>query len=88
MLLLLNGTQSAAKTTKEVHYIDLNSVQGAAQHALLKLSLLQERVTDMRYSAEHHGDHFYIVTNADGARERLVVTTVTVSTTNAVAYLL
>jgi protease II len=70
MLYLFNGTQSAAKTTKEVHYIDLNSVQGAAQHEQLKLSLLQGRVTDLRYSAEHHGDHFYIVTNADGARER------------------
>eukprot|EP00953_Heterococcus_sp_UTEX-ZZ885_P006781 4133-Heterococcus_DN1.PRE.1 len=65
--------QSAAKTTKEVHYIDLNSVQGAAQHELLKLSLLQRRVTDLRYSAEHHGDHFYIVTNADGARESKLV---------------
>ncbi|MEL6506276.1 MAG: S9 family peptidase [Pseudomonadota bacterium] len=52
-------------TSSEVHYIraDANSETSADPSAVL----IAPRTPDNLYSVDHHGDYFYIKTNADGA---------------------
>ena len=40
-----------------------------------KLVMFQPRQYGLRYSPEHHGDNFLIVTNKDGATEMCLMTT-------------
>lgn len=51
---------SSSSETTEFHYIDLDSANPT-------LKVVEPRQAGVQYSIEHHGDHFYIVTNRDGA---------------------
>ncbi|KAG5189638.1 hypothetical protein JKP88DRAFT_347625 [Tribonema minus] len=70
---LMDLQDVAGKTTSEVHLVDLQGVAGADGHRTARLELVQERRHNVRYRAEHHGNHLYIITNADGCKNRLVV---------------
>ena len=50
--------ESCSPTTSEIHVLDL-------QDSKATLSVVQPRVKDHRYSVEHWGEHFYIITNMD-----------------------
>ena len=57
---------SASHTTSEVRYVSADRPEGA-------LSVIEPRQSGHEYYVEHHGDKFYIRTNAGGARNfRLV----------------
>src|SRR3954471_17549248 len=49
-----------SKVTDETRVLDTNDPNGA-------FTIVQPREQDVEYSLEHHGDRFFIVTNADGA---------------------
>lgn len=46
--------------TNEYHILNANTPDG-------EFSVFQERIRGLEYSISHYDDHFYIVTNADGA---------------------
>ena len=50
-----------SKTSSEVHYMDANKPES-------KLRVIQPREKGVEYDVNHHGSDFYIVTNADDAR--------------------
>ena len=65
--LLLNlGSQ----ITSEVRYLDADRPTGA-------FTVVQPRVQGMEYDVNHHGDHFYIVTNDNATNFKLVRAPVT-----------
>jgi oligopeptidase B len=49
-----------SSVTNEVRFVDANAPTSEWQ-------LVQERIQDMEYSVEHHGEYFYILNNGDGA---------------------
>jgi oligopeptidase B len=51
-----------SKVTDEIWYLDATQPTG-------ELRVVQPREQDVEYSLEHHGDRFFIVTNADGAED-------------------
>lgn len=51
---------SGSHTSSEVRYV-------RADDADPEPVLIEPRTENMEYSVEHHGEHFYILTNADGA---------------------
>lgn len=53
---------SGSSESDEYYYIDLIENPEAVSG-----TMIQPRVDGMQYDVDHHGDHFYIVTNADGA---------------------
>ena len=53
--------------TTEFHYIPTDSISAAP-------SVIQPRITGLRYSAEHHNGLFYILTNKDAAINQQLVT--------------
>ena len=53
--------------TTEVHYISCKTINDAP-------TVVQPRVTGLRYSVEHHNDQFYILTNKDEAINQQLVT--------------
>lgn len=58
-----------SKVTSEVHYLDANNPTGAFQ-------VIQPRCSGIEYSVEHHGSHFYIVTNDSAINFKLMKTLV------------
>lgn len=65
-----------SKETSEIRCIDLMNISGALQHqeAVTKnVVCIQNRISGMRYSVDHHGSHFYIVTNINGAKNQKLV---------------
>jgi oligopeptidase B len=68
---------SGSKETSECHVIDLNGVIGGPGHleAAGRLALVKQRQFGLRYEVEQHGDHFYFITNADGAKNNKLVRT-------------
>ncbi|MBD2464948.1 S9 family peptidase [Oscillatoria sp. FACHB-1407] len=59
-----------SKITSEVHYLKADDPLGEFQ-------VIQPRSHGMEYSVDHHGDHFYIVTNNNAINFKLVKTPVT-----------
>ncbi|MFG0257508.1 MAG: S9 family peptidase [Phycisphaerales bacterium JB043] len=55
-----------SSVTNEAHFVDADAPTSEWQ-------LLQERIQDVEYSVEHHGEHFYILTNADDATNFKIV---------------
>ena len=51
---------SGSHTSSEVRYVRADDVNPEPV-------LIEPRTENMEYSVEHHGEHFYILTNADGA---------------------
>jgi oligopeptidase B len=60
---------SSSTLSTEYRYIDANSPGGV-------FSVFHPRERDMRYSVDHHGDKFYILTNWDAMNFRLMETPV------------
>ena len=58
---------SSNATTSEVRYLRADDAEGAP-------SLIEPRVAGVEYYAEHHGDAFYLQTNADDAVDFKIVT--------------
>lgn len=50
-----------SKTTSEVHYLPAGNPSGT-------FTVIHAREPELEYDVEHHGDYFYILTNADDAR--------------------
>ncbi|MGB1448481.1 MAG: S9 family peptidase [Flavobacteriaceae bacterium] len=46
-----------------------------ADEPLADFTLVQERIHDLEYSISHYGDHFYVFTNADGAKNYKIMKT-------------
>ncbi len=57
---------SDSTTTSEVRWLD-------AGDPAARLTLMRKRQRDLEYYADHHGEHFYILTNDRGPNFRLVV---------------
>ena len=51
---------SSSTTTSEYRFVDANTPHG-------EFKVFQERVRDLEYSIAHYQEHFYIITNKDGA---------------------
>ena len=66
LVLSLSGKQQ-----NETWVMDLQGAKGAAEHAARTLTLVEKRKEDVRYSIEHHGEFFYIVTNNFKGKECL-----------------
>jgi oligopeptidase B len=75
---------SVSKTLSGEYIFVTNSGQDASEVRFIKadqspettpLTLIKPREEDVEYSVRHHGDHFYILTNADGAREFKIMRT-------------
>jgi len=60
---------SSHTLSTEYRYLDADNPGG-------EFTLFQPRERDMRYSVDHHGDNFYIVTNMDAPNFRLMKTPV------------
>jgi oligopeptidase B len=61
---------SGSKVTSEYRYLPTDDPTG-------EFTIIQPRVHEMEYEVYHHGGYFYIVTNADGAKNfKLVKTSV------------
>ncbi len=60
--------QSSSTLNDEVRFIDAN-------HATQPFVLLQERTDELEYSVSHYKNHFYILTNKDGATNFKVMRT-------------
>ena len=58
-----------SKVTSEVHYLDANNPTGSFQ-------VIQPRCSGVEYEVEHHGSHFYIVTNDSAINFKLMKTLV------------
>jgi len=56
-----------SKTTDEYRYLDANNPTG-------KFKMIRAREQGVEYSVDHHGDKFYIVTNADDAYNFKIMT--------------
>ena len=56
--------------TSEVRYLDANQPESV-------FTMIHPRQQGMEYRVEHHGDHFYIVTNDDAINFKMVKTPVT-----------
>jgi len=52
--------QAGSHTSSEVRFLPADDLDAEPV-------LVEPRTEDMEYSVDHHGDHFYILTNADGA---------------------
>jgi oligopeptidase B len=61
--------QSATSETSEWHVLDLQQLQKQPQAAPV-LAAVQPRETGVRYSMDHQGAHFWIVTNLGGAKNQ------------------
>lgn len=59
-----------SKITSEVHYLDANNPTASFQ-------VIQPRCSGVEYAVEHHGSHFYIVTNDQAINFKLMKTLVT-----------
>lgn len=61
---------SGSIETSEDRIISLEGVMGGPAHvaAVQNIRVVQERVAGLRYSLDHHGSYFYIVTNKDNAK--------------------
>ena len=59
--------------TSEEHVLDLEAWTDPATPALPHLACLQPREFGVQYDSDHCGGHFYIVTNADGCKNRKLV---------------
>lgn len=66
LFLTLSGKQE-----NETWCMDLEGAVGAEGHAARQLVLVEKRAKDVRYSVEHHGQHFYIITNRFKGKECL-----------------
>eukprot|EP01034_Spumella_vulgaris_P023296 gene23297-29509_t len=68
---------SGSKETSECHVIDLQGVTGGQGHrdAAGRVALIKKRTFGLRYEVEQHGEHFYFITNADGAKNNKLVRT-------------
>lgn len=66
LILSLSSTE-----TSECYAIDLTDAEGATSHAdavIDRMVCLRKREFGVRYDVEHHGSHFYFVTNIDHAK--------------------
>ncbi len=57
----------------EVHYLQSNDIQG-------KFKLIKPRENEFYYEVDHFGDHFFIKTNKDGAKNFKIMKTPVVAT--------
>ncbi len=63
--------RAGSHTSSDVHFLRADDLQAAP-------ILVEARAENVEYSVEHHGDDFYILTNADGAVDfKMVKTPVT-----------
>jgi oligopeptidase B len=64
-----------SKETSEYHYIDLDGLIGAEAHvkAISNMKCIQARQFGLRFDVEHHGEYFYLVTNAEKAKNNKIV---------------
>lgn len=62
--------ESGSIETSEDRIISLVGVLGGDQHkeAVRNMRVVQMRQEGLRYSCDHHGSYFYVVTNKDGAK--------------------
>ncbi|WP_194850355.1 S9 family peptidase [Nonlabens antarcticus] len=60
--------KSSSTLSDEIQYIDASQPDST-------FKMIQERQPEMEYSVSHYGDHFYIMTNADGATNFKVMQT-------------
>lgn len=58
--------RSGSHTSSEVRFLPANDLDATP-------TLIEPRTENMEYSVEHHGDDFYILTNADGAVDFKIV---------------
>ncbi|CAM9993833.1 unnamed protein product [Ascophyllum nodosum] len=65
----------SSKTTGEIRFIDLQGVRGAEGHRNLSPQMISDRKEGVRYTTEHWGSDFYIVTNIDGCKNSKLVRT-------------